>query len=187
MIDAKYQEQDQIKKLVDTVKTDLNNYMSDLPKLKSDYEDYKNKEYNKSESLYDIETYKGWFAVKIYDRSKMNTIDPVSVSQFKDTIESLKDVKSVVRAFVHIVEKHGVVTEHKDTEEGYETETVPVYNLIYGLKSNPEFSLRVENDVAVLDNDKQIVFDASRLHSAKNNSDQDILILVLHLEKTYCV
>lgn len=150
------------------------------------YRDIPESEEKDFKDIYDIEIIDKWFAVKIFDNISFESIDKFSVETFASTIEKIRNIVGVKRAYIHIVNGNGSVAEHTDSEYGYEIDTTPVYNYVMGVKiPNDKLTLIFpkKNDRRKVEENGYVTFDANYLHSAINEDDDTAILLVLHIDR----
>ena len=195
IVNLRFIQEDIIPNVVDAFGAEIKDTLSNLEELQNTYKQlfnidtYDNLDDSEVKDFvinYDIENIKKWFAVKIYDRTKSNEIDPFSKERFKKTELALKQAPHIVRGYFHIIGPQGDVEEHVDTEYGFNTEDIPVYNYIVGISikdDNVGIQL-VDQEISPFVQGHHLLFDAKHPHSAYNRGNDYAVILVLHIERS---
>lgn len=150
------------------------------------YKDIPESEEKDFKDEHDIEVIGGWFAVKIFDNLSFDSIDEFSLQNFPLTIEKIKNIPGSIRAYIHIVNGHGTVAEHTDSEYGYQIDETPVYNYVIGVRiPNDNFTLIFpkKDDRRKVQESGYVTFDANYKHSAINDDDSPAILLVLHIDR----
>lgn len=195
LVNLQYVHKESIDELVQTFKLEIANELSDLENFQDiykqtfDIDTYKELDDSMVKDFiveYDIEIINKWFAVKIYDRTSENQIDKISQAKFKHTAAKMKTIPQLVRGYFHIVGPYGEIVEHVDTEYGFKTEEIPVYNHIIGISvEDNSIGIRlINNEVFPFVREQRLSFDAKHPHSAYNRGAGYAVILVLHIERS---
>ena len=101
--------------------------------------------------------------------------------QYKDYIDKLDNIPTLIEACMHIIPPKSCAAPHIDQEHIGEKEETERANLVLSLTTPENSFIKVGDEVCYSKDNPVLAFNAQYIHSAYNYSNEDWVLLILHI------